>query len=150
MLGLRPLLCPNSGSGGGCWRGRTLARGAAWPRRLRRVVAAAHLGPADRGHLAKSWAEREHRVTPFSSAAFGEGPTVGPERFNSSGEHNTGAWRALPPSWPALPEGEVLSAEALDVARQALTHLPDAQRAVIALRRFSTGTTHPRSAKRWG
>ncbi len=28
----------------------------------------------------------------------------------------------------------MLSAEALDVARQALTHLPDAQRAVIALR----------------
>ena len=30
----------------------------------------------------------------------------------------------------------MLSAEALDVARQALTHLPDAQRAVIALRDF--------------
>jgi RNA polymerase sigma-70 factor, ECF subfamily len=85
-------------------------------------------------NIAKSWAEREHRVTPFSSAAFGEGPTVGPERFNSPGEHHAGAWRALPPSWPALPEGEVLSAEALDVVRQALTHLPDAQRAVIALR----------------
>jgi RNA polymerase sigma-70 factor (ECF subfamily) len=37
-------------------------------------------------NIAKSWAEREHRVTPFSSAAFGEGPTVGPERFNSPGD----------------------------------------------------------------
>ncbi len=85
-------------------------------------------------NIAKSWAEREQRVTPFSSAAFGEGPTVGPERFNSSGERNAGAWRTLPPSWPALPEGEVLSAEALGVVHHALADLPDAQRAVIALR----------------
>lgn len=85
-------------------------------------------------NIAKSWGEREHRVTPFSSASFGEGPTVGAERFNSPGEPKAGAWRALPPSWPALPEGEVLSAEALTVVRQALAYLPDAQRAVIALR----------------
>jgi RNA polymerase sigma-70 factor, ECF subfamily len=85
-------------------------------------------------NIAKSWGEREHRVTPFSSASFGEGPTVGPERFNSPGEPEAGAWRALPASWPALPEGEVLSAEALAVVHQALSDLPDAQRAVIALR----------------
>ena len=75
-------------------------------------------------NIAKSWAEREQRVTPFSSAAFGEGPTVGPERFNSSGERNAGAWRTLPPSWPALPEGEVLSAEALGVEHHALGRPP--------------------------
>ena len=86
-------------------------------------------------NIAKSWAEREQRVTPFSSAAFGEGPTVGPERFNSSRERNAGAWRTLPPSWPALPTGEVLSAEALGVVNHALADLPDALRAVIALER---------------
>ncbi len=85
-------------------------------------------------NIAKSWGEREHRVTPFSSASFGEGPTVGAERFNPPGEPKAGAWRALPASWPALPEGELLSAEALAVVRQALADLPDAQRAVIALR----------------
>jgi RNA polymerase sigma-70 factor, ECF subfamily len=85
-------------------------------------------------NIAKSWGAREHRVTPFSSASFGEGPTVGPERFNSPGDPQAGAWRALPASWPALPEGEVLSTEALGVVREALADLPDSQRAVIALR----------------
>jgi RNA polymerase sigma-70 factor, ECF subfamily len=85
-------------------------------------------------NIAKSWGAREHRVTPFSSASFGEGPTVGPERFNPPGEPGGGAWRTLPASWPALPEREVLSAEALAVVQQALAGLPDAQRAVIALR----------------
>lgn len=85
-------------------------------------------------NIAKSWGEREHRVSPFSSAAFGEGPTVDPERFGSPGEPNAGAWRALPLSWPALPEGELLSAEAQDIVREAVAGLPEAQRAVIELR----------------
>jgi RNA polymerase sigma-70 factor, ECF subfamily len=85
-------------------------------------------------NIAKSWGEREHRVTPFSSASFAEGATVDPERFNAPGEPNAGAWRALPPAWPALPEGEVLTAEAYQVVRRAIDDLPEAQRAVIALR----------------
>jgi len=90
-------------------------------------------------NMAKSSGEREHRVTPFSSAPFStapfaEGPTVDPERFNAPGEPHAGAWRALPPSWPALPEGEVLTAEAYRVVRRAIEDLPEAQRAVIALR----------------
>jgi RNA polymerase sigma-70 factor, ECF subfamily len=85
-------------------------------------------------NIAKSLGEREHRVTPFSSASFAEGPTVEPDRFNAPGEQNAGAWRALPPSWPALPEGEVLTAEAYQVVRRAIDDLPEAQRAVIALR----------------
>jgi RNA polymerase sigma-70 factor (ECF subfamily) len=85
-------------------------------------------------NIAKSWGVREHRVTPFSAAAFGEGPTVGSDRFNPPGAPDAGAWRTLPASWPALPEGELLSAEALAIVRQALADLPDSQRAVIALR----------------
>lgn len=85
-------------------------------------------------NIAKTWGEREHRMTPFSSTWLGGGPTVDPERFNAPGEPNAGAWRALPPSWPALPEGEVLTAEAYTVVRHAINDLPDAQRAVIALR----------------
>jgi RNA polymerase sigma-70 factor, ECF subfamily len=85
-------------------------------------------------NIAKSWGQREHRVTPFSSASFAEGPTVDPDLFNAPGQPNAGAWRALPPSWPALPEGEVLTAEAYTVVRRAIDDLPDAQRAVMALR----------------
>jgi RNA polymerase sigma-70 factor, ECF subfamily len=85
-------------------------------------------------NIAKSWGEREHRVTPFSSTSFAGGPTVDPDRFNAPGDPNAGAWRALPPSWPALPEGEVLTAEAYEVVRRAIDDLPEAQRAVIALR----------------
>ena len=85
-------------------------------------------------NIARSWGVREQRVTPFSSASFGQGPTVGAEMFHSPGEPNAGAWRALPAAWPALPEGEVLTAEALAVVHRALADLPDAQRAVISLR----------------
>jgi RNA polymerase sigma-70 factor, ECF subfamily len=85
-------------------------------------------------NIAKSWGQREHRVTPVSSASLAEGPTVDPERFNAPGQPNAGAWRALPPSWPELPEGEVLTAEAYAVVRRAIDDLPEAQRAVIALR----------------
>ncbi len=85
-------------------------------------------------NIAKSWGEREHRVTPFSSASFAGGPTVDPERFNAPGQPNAGAWRALPPAWPALPEGELLTAEARAVVRRAIDDLPEAQRAVMALR----------------
>jgi RNA polymerase sigma-70 factor, ECF subfamily len=85
-------------------------------------------------NIAKSLAEREHRVTPFSSAPVEEGPTVDPERFLPPGAQNAGAWRSLPAAWPELPEGEVLTAEAYAIVRHAVDDLPDAQRAVIALR----------------
>lgn len=85
-------------------------------------------------NIAKSSGAREQRVTPFSSVSLGEGPTVGPERFNPPGQPGAGAWRTVPASWPAMPEGEVLTAEALAVVQQAFVGLPDAQRAVITLR----------------
>jgi RNA polymerase sigma-70 factor (ECF subfamily) len=90
-------------------------------------------------NIAKSLGEREHRVSPFSSAALGtsvlaEGPTVEPERFCPAGEPEAGSWRSLPLAWPVLPEGELLSVEAQEVVREAVNELPDAQRAVIELR----------------
>jgi RNA polymerase sigma-70 factor (ECF subfamily) len=85
-------------------------------------------------NIAKTLGEREHRVSLFSAAAFGEGPTVEPGRFCAVGEPNAGAWRALPVTWPALPEGALLSAEAQEVVREAVADLPEGQRAVIELR----------------
>ena len=87
-------------------------------------------------NIAKSWGEREHRSSPFDplGSSGGPGPTVGPERFGAPGQPNAGAWREPPPSWPSLPEGEVLTSEAYEVVRFAVAELPDAQRAVIALR----------------
>lgn len=85
-------------------------------------------------NIAKSRGQQEHRVTPFSSIAAGDGPTVDPDRFQSAGEPHPGGWRAFPPGWPTMPEGAVLSAEINDVVRAALAGLPQAQRTVMELR----------------
>jgi RNA polymerase sigma-70 factor (ECF subfamily) len=85
-------------------------------------------------NIAKTWGERERRAGPLYSPGVSAGPTVDPRRFNDRESPDAGAWRTPPPSWPALPEGEALTAEAYSVVASALAELPRSQRAVIALR----------------
>jgi RNA polymerase sigma-70 factor (ECF subfamily) len=85
-------------------------------------------------NTAKTWGERERRAGPLYSPGVGAGPTVDPRRFKDREDADAGAWRSPPPSWPALPEGEALTAEAYAVVAAALAALPRSQRAVIALR----------------
>jgi RNA polymerase sigma-70 factor (ECF subfamily) len=85
-------------------------------------------------NIARSRGQQEHRVTPFSSIAPAGEPTIDPDRFRRPGEQYAGGWRIFPAEWPAIPEGEVLSAETREVVRAALDGLPEAQRTVMTLR----------------
>ena len=83
---------------------------------------------------AKTKGVREQRSVPFSSlGSEGDGgehePSVDPRRFAPAGN-----WSAPPQSWEGLPEDRLLSAEAKAVVDDAISHLPDMQRAVITLR----------------
>lgn len=62
------------------------------------------------------------------------GPTVDPSRFRPGWTIFPGHWSKPFAAWPDSPEGRVLGAEALDVARRELERLPDRQRAVVAMR----------------
>jgi RNA polymerase sigma-70 factor (ECF subfamily) len=84
---------------------------------------------------ATSRGEREGRVRPFSSlvSSLGEdGPTVDPDRFESSGRWK-GYWTA-PPTHREIPEANVLAGEIGVRLTAAIEALPPAQRAVIELR----------------
>jgi RNA polymerase sigma-70 factor (ECF subfamily) len=85
-------------------------------------------------NIAKTAGEREHRAGPLFSPLGGGGPTVDARNFNGPDEPDARSWRSPPASWPALPEGEVLTTEAFAVVSAALAGLPRSQRAVIALR----------------
>ncbi len=62
------------------------------------------------------------------------GPTVDPDRFRGADDRYPGGWRedSAPAWWE--PEARVLSAELWAVLTQALTELPERQRAVVELR----------------
>jgi RNA polymerase sigma-70 factor, ECF subfamily len=78
---------------------------------------------------AKTGGQREARSRPFSSLAAeleADEPAVDPDRFRADGR-----W-ATPPS--AVPEDEVLAAEAGERLMAAIDALPPAQRTVISLR----------------
>ena len=80
---------------------------------------------------------REARSMPFSSLApegEEEEAAVDPERFRGPDDAFPGHWKAYPGDWQALPEERLLGSETLEVARRAIAELPEAQRAVIALR----------------
>jgi RNA polymerase sigma-70 factor, ECF subfamily len=85
---------------------------------------------------AKTRGQRESRTVPFSalggdSADPGE-PAVDPDRFLAADDPRTPrAWASPPRDWP---EDRLLAGETLDVVRQAIEELPDAQRTVISLR----------------
>jgi RNA polymerase sigma-70 factor (ECF subfamily) len=79
---------------------------------------------------------REARSVPFSSLALADEqePAVEPERFRPPGEAFAGHWSRYPGDWSSLPEEGLLGRETLEVVKRAIEELPDAQRAVIAMR----------------
>jgi RNA polymerase sigma-70 factor, ECF subfamily len=75
---------------------------------------------------------RERRTVPFASLTSADtGPTVEPERFQSTGEPHPGGWREFPQDWP---EQAALTKEVQHVVVSALADLPARQRIVVALR----------------
>jgi RNA polymerase sigma-70 factor, ECF subfamily len=79
---------------------------------------------------------REARSVPFSSMAVGDEhePAVDPDRFRKPGGAFAGHWNRYPGDWSSLPEERLLGRETLAVAKRKIEELPDAQRAVIAMR----------------
>jgi len=91
-------------------------------------------------NLAKRRAEREGRQLSFSDLAapeLGAEDAVPPECFLPAGHPRwPNHWKDAPAAWPSAddPERALLSAEAMEVLREALESLPPAQRQVITLR----------------
>ena len=89
--------------------------------------------------------QRERRTLPFSSVASFDGdedePSVDPDRFQGPADPLPGAWAQPPVSWDELPEGRLLSNEALGAIRAAIDALPPNQRTVISLRDVSGWTS---------
>src|SRR3990172_7963786 len=91
-----------------------------------------------RTHVAKPRAERERRSIPFSALGaadleHGE-PSVDPDRFLPEGERWANHWASSPRRFDALPEHQLLSAEAMGVIQEEIDLLPEAQRAVVTMR----------------
>jgi RNA polymerase sigma-70 factor (ECF subfamily) len=84
---------------------------------------------------AKNHSARERRALPFSSVAprDTEEPAVGVDRFQKDDEAWPGHWANPPRPWQK-PERRLLSLEARDHLKQALTQLPDRQRLIVGLR----------------
>jgi RNA polymerase sigma-70 factor (ECF subfamily) len=61
-------------------------------------------------------------------------PTVEPERFRRPGDQWPGGWVSFPPSWGEAPEQRLFSGEVRQLMREAIDHLPPAQREVVVLR----------------
>lgn len=85
-------------------------------------------------NTAKTRGQRERRSVPFSALAGPEEPAVAPERFEPPGARWAGHWATPPRDWAGLPEERLASRETTAVVRRAIDGLPEAQRAVIALR----------------
>ena len=87
---------------------------------------------------AKTRGGREARSVPFSALGgeteAGE-PAVPEERFLSAEDPRApNGWATPPRSWAQMPEERLEARETIDCIRMAIADLPDAQRAVIALR----------------
>ena len=77
---------------------------------------------------------REARTVPFSSLEDEGERAVDADRFRPPGAAFAGHWNGYPGDWGSLPEDALLGRETLDVAKREMEELPDAQRAVIAMR----------------
>ena len=89
-------------------------------------------------NTAKTRAEREGRSLPFSSLApddleTGE-PSVDPDRFLGEGERWQSHWVSSPRRFDDLPEGRLLSREAIGIVQSVVEKLPEAQRVVLTMR----------------
>ena len=86
-------------------------------------------------NIARTRAVREARSVPFSAFEVeGAEPAVEPERFRGADDPFPGHWRSYPTDWQTMPEAQLLSRETLDLVREAIDELPEAQRLVITLR----------------
>ncbi|EHB53532.1 RNA polymerase, sigma-24 subunit, ECF subfamily [Mycolicibacterium rhodesiae JS60] len=87
-------------------------------------------------NIAKTRGIRDRRIADAESSAFGGG-TVDPTRFRPATDPDwPGHWRdhSAPTPFPDTPEGSVLAAELIALARRELDKLPDRQRTVVTLR----------------
>jgi RNA polymerase sigma-70 factor (ECF subfamily) len=84
---------------------------------------------------AKTHSGRERRTLPFSCVTprDTEEPAVDPDRFQNDDEAWPGHWATPPRPWQK-PERRLLSLEARDRLKAALTQLPDRQRLIVGLR----------------
>jgi RNA polymerase sigma-70 factor (ECF subfamily) len=89
-------------------------------------------------NVAKTRAAREGRALPFSSLALAEledgESSVDPDRFLPEGDRWANHWASSPRRFDQLPEGRLLAGETLDLVRDAIQGLPEAQRAVVTMR----------------
>jgi len=89
-------------------------------------------------NTARTRGERESRSTPVSFISDSElepgAPSVPLDRFVPDGERWAGWWASSPLRFDEQPEGRLLSSETLGVVRRVVAELPEAQRAVIAMR----------------
>jgi len=86
---------------------------------------------------AKTHGQREKRIMFMSEMddTFDTEPTVDSVRFRPSHSDTfSGHWVENPSSWEEIPENQFLSQETLNIVQQAISILPDNQRAVITLR----------------
>jgi RNA polymerase sigma-70 factor, ECF subfamily len=81
-------------------------------------------------NCAKQRGVRDGRTVPLSAMADDE-PSVSPDRFLEEGERWAGHWAKAPEPWP---DAKVESREMVELVREALEGLPEAQRAVMTLR----------------
>lgn len=86
-------------------------------------------------NIAKARGARERRDADTAIAAY-TGGTVDPARFRTGDDPYPGHWKPNeePSPFPDTPEGSVLGAELIDVARRELDKLPERQRVVVTLR----------------
>ncbi|HEX2283595.1 MAG TPA: sigma-70 family RNA polymerase sigma factor [Mycobacterium sp.] len=86
-------------------------------------------------NIAKARGVRERRDADAAVAAY-TGGTVDPARFREAGDPYPGHWKQgeEPSPFPDTPEGSVLGAELVDLARRELDKLPERQRIVVTLR----------------
>jgi RNA polymerase sigma-70 factor, ECF subfamily len=84
---------------------------------------------------AKTHSTRERRALPFSSItpAGGDERAVDADRFQKDDEAWPGHWATPPRPWQK-PDRRVLSLEARELLKDALSELPDRQRLIVGLR----------------
>src|SRR6516165_6119530 len=84
---------------------------------------------------AKTHSAREKRAVPFSCVAPSdvEEPAVDPDRFQKDDEAWPGHWATPPRPWQK-PERRLLSLEAREQLKEALSQLPERQRLIVVLR----------------
>lgn len=89
-------------------------------------------------NTAKTRGERESRTIPVSFLSDADlepgAASVDPDRFLPEGERWAGWWASAPVRFDEQPESRLLSSETLAIVRQVVEELPEAQKAVIAMR----------------